>query len=99
MRLPCVLRPGDGAPLDAFFKSQSIAAHRPPHIPALRMLSDVSIQETSELPAFAARMPRLPAIQTIVESSSGSREVCTHGSCPEHGVCEMFDAELGPLLH
>lgn len=70
-----VLRPGESQPLDAFFKAQSIAAHRPPHIPAMRMLLDVAIQETAEPPAFAARMPHLPAIQTIPErSSSGATD-------------------------
>ncbi len=70
-----VLRPGECQPIDAFFKAQSIAAHRPPHIPAMRMLLDVAIQETAETPALAARMPHLPAIQTIPErSSSGATD-------------------------
>lgn len=66
----CVLAPGEPQPLDAFFKTQSIAAHRPPHIPALRMLPDLATTESSDSLSFAARMPHLPAIQPISESSS-----------------------------
>ena len=66
---------GDAQPLDAFLKGQAIAAHRPPHIPALRMLPDTASQERTELPAFAARMPHLPAIAPIPETSPGQGEV------------------------
>ena len=65
-----VLAPGEPQPLDAFLKTQSIAAHRPPHIPALRMLPDLATVESSDSFSFAARMPQLPAIQPISESSS-----------------------------
>ena len=66
---------GDAQPLDAFLKGQAIAAHRPPHIPALRMLPDAASQERTELPAFSARMPHLPAIAPIPETSPGQGEV------------------------
>ena len=66
----CVLAPGESQQLDAFFKTQSIAAHRPPHIPALRMLPDLASPDSSDSLSFAMRMPQLPAIQPISERSS-----------------------------
>lgn len=65
-----MLASGESQQLDAFFKTQSIAAHRPPHILALRMLPDLASPDSSDSLSFAMRMPHLPAIQPISERSS-----------------------------
>ena len=59
---------GDLVDLDVFFNVHSIAAHRPPHIPALRMLPDVATLEPAELPVSAAPRPQLPAAENASES-------------------------------
>ncbi len=47
---------GDLQTLDAFFKTQSIGAHRPPHIPALRMLPNVASAEAAGLLGTAGQL-------------------------------------------
>lgn len=60
-----MLHAGDAPNLDAFFKSQSIGAHRPPHIPALRMLPAAAIADAVGLDAFANAVSRLPAAKRM----------------------------------
>ena len=52
------LHAGDSQTLDSYFKAQSIGAHRPPHIPALRMLPNVASAEAAGLLGTAGQAGR-----------------------------------------
>ena len=82
--------------LDAFFNVHSIAAHRPPHIPALRMLPDVAAPESAELPAFAMLMPQLPAAKSV-QDRAPSGQTGAAGQASMKAVA--LEAGVGRDLH